>query len=286
MRITSILFATSFTLIAATGWAHLEAGPDDDGPAELRAVQELAVAGQRVGVSLDRARVPAGAAVQLRVSAVEPGAAGRELAVRVMAQTGSPMARVPTPPREIARATVRLATTPVTIPLTLPGLGARAADRLAVAGRITQYTIVVSDGDGDGEGRDPAVVALPAFAYEPEAFRLAIDPPAPGPAGAAVDVTVRVTSVADAPVRGLTIRASGSLFTSSDEARVASLAPGATAVVTLHGVRGEVGAGEATLTAYGSAERGGTASLWTRLEPETGRLAVLPPPVDLLLGMY
>ncbi|MBL8620938.1 MAG: hypothetical protein JNK64_06525 [Myxococcales bacterium] len=279
MRLTSILFATSFTLIAATGWVHLEAGPNDDGPAERRAVQELAVAGQRVGVSLDRARVPAGAAVRLTVSGVEPGAAGRELAVRVMAQTSSPMARVPTPPREVARATVRLATAPVTVPLTLPGMGAR--DRLAVAGRITQYTVVVSDGDQ----RD-AAVALPVFAYEPEAFRLAIDPPAPGPAGAPVDVTVRVTNVADAPLRGVTIRASGSLFTSSDAARVARLAPGATAVVTLHGVRGEVGVGEASLVAYGSAERGGTASLWTRLDPGSGGLTELPPPVDLLLGMY
>ncbi|MBK7077617.1 MAG: hypothetical protein IPH44_35510 [Myxococcales bacterium] len=281
MRLTSILFATSFTLAVATGWVHLEAGPNDDGPAELRAVQELAVAGQRVGVSLDRARVPAGAAVRLTVSAVEPGAAGRELAVRVMAQTGSPMERVPTPPREVARATVRLATAPVTIPLTLPGAPARA-DRLATAGRITQYTVVVSD----GHARDAAVVALPVFAYEPEAFRLAIDPPAPGPAGTPVDVTVRVTSVADAPLRGVVIRAGGSLFTSSDAARVVSLAPGATAVVTLHGVRGEVGAGDASLVAYGNAERGGTASLWTRLDPRTGGLTVLPPPVDLMLGMY
>lgn len=280
MRLTSILFATSFTLIAATGWVHLEAGPTDDGPAERRAVQELAVAGQRVGVSLDRARVPAGAAVRLTVSGVEPGAAGRELAVRVMAQTSSPMSRVPTPPREVARATVRLATSPATIPLTLPGMGAR--DRLAVAGRITQYTIVVSDGDE----RDAAAVALPAFAYEPEAFRLAIDPPAAGPAGAPVDVTVRVTSVADAPLRGVAIRVGGSLVTSSDEARVARLAPGETAVVTLHGVRGEAGAGDGSLVAYGNAERGGTASLWTRLDARTGGLTVLPPPVDLLLGMY
>lgn len=281
MRLTPILFACSFTLVAATGWVHLEAGPTDDGPAERRPTQELAVAGQRVGVALDRARVPAGAAVRLTVSAVEPGAAGRELAVRVMAQTSSPMSRVPTPPREVAHATVRLATSPVTIPLTLPGAPARG-DRLAIAGRITQYTVVVSDGDR----ADAAVVALPAFAYEPEAFRLAIDPPAPGPVGAPVDVTVRVTSVADAPLRGVTIRASGTMFTSSDAARVASLAPGATAVVTLHGVRGEVGAGDASLAAYGSAERGGTASLWTRLDPRTGALTVLPPPVDLLLGMY
>ena len=282
MRLTSILFATSFTLIAATGWVHLEAGPTDDGPAERRAVQELAVAGQRVGVSLDRARVPAGAAVRLTVSGVAPEAIGRELAVRVMAQTSSPMSRVPTPPREVARATVRLATSPVTIPLTLPGTGAPARDRLAVAGRITQYTIVVSDGDQ----RDPAAVALPAFAYEPEAFRLAIDPPAAGPAGAPVDVTVRVTSVADAPLRGVAIRVGGSLVTSSDEARVARLAPGETAVVTLHGVRGEARDGDASLVAYGNAERGGTASLWTRLDACTGGLTVLPPPVDLLLGMY
>ena len=92
--------------------------------------------------------------------------------------------------------------------------------------------------------------------------------------------------LADAPLRGVVIRAGGSLFTSSDEARVASLAPGATAVVTLHGVRGEVGAGDASLVAYGNAERGGTASLWTRLDPRTGGLTVLPPPVDLMLGMY
>lgn len=278
MRLTSILFATSFTLIAATGWVHLEAGPTEEGPAEVRAVQELAVAGQRVGVSLDRRRVPAGAAVRLTVSGVAPDTIGRELAVRVMAQTSSPMSRVPTPPREVASATVQLATSPVTIPLTLPGLGAR--DPLAVAGRITQYTVVVSDGDQ----RD-AAVALPVFAYEPEAFRLAIDPPAPGPAGAPVDVTVRVTSVADAPLRGVAIRVGGSLVTSSDEARVARLAPGETAVVTLHGVRGAVGA-DASLVAYGNAERGGTASLWTRLDARTGGLTALPPPVDLLLGMY
>lgn len=281
MRLSSILFASSFTLIVATGWAHLDAGPNADGPAQLAVVQELTVAGHKIGVTLDRGRVVAGSEVHLTVGAVPPDLVGRELAVRVLAQTGSPMSRVPTPPREVAKAMVRLAATPATLPLTLPGLGGRGGDRLAVAGRISQYTISV-----DPAGREDAAVALPAFAYEPEAFQLAIDAPAAGRAGDALDLTVRVTSVADAPLRGLTVRASGTLFTSSDEVRIATLAPGATAVVTLHGVRGEPGAGDATLAVYGSAERGGTASLWTRLDADTGALAAIAPPFELMPGLY
>ena len=279
MRLSSILFACSFTLVAATGWVRLEAGPGDDGPAALPASRELTIAGQPVRVHLDRDRVAAGSAVTLTVAAVQGAAVGREVPVRLLAQTSSPMSRVPTPPRELAHTTVRLGAQPVTLPLTLPGRAvSREVDRLAVAGQISQYTVVV--------GEREAEVALPAFAYQPEAYRLAIEPPAGGRVGEPLDVTVRVTSVATAPLRGVTIRVSGSLFESPDVARLATLAPGATASVTLHGTRGDTSAGEATLAAFGAAERGGTAALWTRLDRGTGTLAVVPPPYDLLAGLY
>ena len=40
MRLSSILFASSFTLIVATGWAHLDAGPNADGPAQLAVAEK------------------------------------------------------------------------------------------------------------------------------------------------------------------------------------------------------------------------------------------------------
>lgn len=278
MRLASILFASSFTLVVATGWAHLDAADDGDGPAEKPVVQQLSLDGKRVTATLDRGRVPAGESVTLTLAAVDPGLAGRELPVRVMAESGSRMSRVTPPPRQLTASTVRLGSEPVTLSFALPGPGRPGADPLNLAGQATRYSIEV------GEGGDR--IALPAFAYQPEAFHLTLEAPGPVRVGKPVDVAVRVKSLAREPLRDLTVGASSPLFVVDEPARLATLDPGAEVVLHLRGRGIPRDDAPPMIYAYGTAARGGTTATTVELDLQRGTLSEVTAPLGLVAGLY
>lgn len=274
MRLASILFASSFTLVVATGWTHLDAGSDGDGPAELPAAHSFELDGHPVTVSLDRVRVPAGEAVKLTLATTDGRLAGRELPVKVMVQTGSAMSRVPRPPLQLSETKVRLGSEPVTVAVTLPGPKlAKGADPLERAGQAAMYSIVIGAPRGDREG-----VSLPAFAYQPEAFHLAIEAAPAVKVGEPVDVAVRVKSLVADTLRGLTISAASARIVVDQPVRLPTLAAGEEVVVHLRG-RGVDPEGQpSTIMAFASAERGGTTSTWVALDTAKGTVTEIPAP--------
>lgn len=267
MQLAPTLFATSFTLVVAAGLVQLDAGPEADGPARKPVLGVAVVHGHKLAVSLDRDRVPAGQEVTLSILAKE-GGAGDTVRVAVLEQSGSPMMRSMPPPREVFHQDVTIAADgAVKVPIKLAGLArpkGAEVDPLAVAGSAVQYTVQVLPTGGPGE-HDTAAY-LPIFAYEPEAYRLEIEPIAAGAAGTPVDIAVRVTSLADKPLRGVTIGGSGELASVDEPARLEELAPGAQAVVHLKGTRGAPAGDTAMVQVYGFAEYGGTAAAWAKVD--------------------
>ncbi len=290
MNLTAALFTSTFTIVVAAGLVQLDAGPEADGPARKPAMHEAVVGGRHLQVSLDRERVPAGEAVHLTITATDPDAGtGGRLRIALLEQSGSRMSRVMMPPTEVWHHEVRLGREPLSVPVTLGGpadgviAGSGAAgDPLTIAGRATQYTVVVTAAPPDGKGHGGALASaeadtvaglyVPVFAYQPEAFRLTIDPPAAGKPGDPVDVTVRVKSLAGKPLTGISLGLSSEVFAIDDQPRIASLAPGAEQVVHLHGHRTAVAAGPVTLQAFASADYGGTAGAWATIDATDGSL--------------
>lgn len=297
MHLTTTLFTTSFTIVVAAGLAQLDAGPEADGPTGKPALHAATIGGRHLEVSLDRERVPAGEAVHLTIRATDGGPAGETVRVALLEQTGSPASRMPSPPRQVSQKDVQVGSEPVAVALTLSGpttaAGNKAGDPLIVAGRATQYTLVVT---GAGAAKDHGPIAddaglyLPVFAYQPEAYRLTIEPPAAGAPGDTVDVAVRVTSLAGKPLRGITIGLSSELVAIDDQARIDVLAPKAETVVHLHGQRQAVGADPVRMQAYGTAEYGGSAGAWATIDGAHGTLiarASEPDPMMLaILGGF
>jgi hypothetical protein len=318
MKLPLTLFATSFTIVVAAGLVQLDAGPEADGPLRKPALHTITVGDHQLEVSVDRERVPTGEAVKLAIVARHGGGAGDKLRVAVLEQMGSPMSRSMPPPREVFHQDVVVGKDgALTVPLTLTTSAGRLAavteakaatkvDPLLTAGRATQLTIVVSGrGDDAGSaGRADHVASidnvgsvetsadeaayLPVFAYEPEAYRLEIEPIAAGEPGTPVDVAVKVTSLAKAPLRKLTVGASSAIATIDEPATIETLAPGEVRTIHLRGTRVAPPADAASLlvNAYGYAEYGGTAGAWASLAVDGTLLARASEMSDpMLLGL-
>jgi hypothetical protein len=269
MRLPVTLFASSFAIVVAAGLVQLDAGPEADGPATRPALHELTIGDHTLELGLDRERVPTGEAIRLSIVGREGRGAGDKLRVALLEQTGSPMSRSMAPPREVFHQDVVVARDgALSLPIKLAGAAARrpkgapTVDPLLTAGRATQYTIVVSAAGGGGPG--DAAIYLPVFAYEPEAYKLEVEPVVAGAPGTAIDVAVKVTSLVDAPLRGITVGGSSELASIGQPATIAELAPRASVTVHLKGTRVAAAEGPAMVQAYGYAELGGTAAAWAR----------------------
>lgn len=262
MRLT--LFTASFLSVVAAGWTLLDAGAPSDGPARKPALREVTIDGAPVRITLDRDRVPVGESVQVGIALTEAHAGGLDVRVAVLEQSGSPMARVMPPPREISSQVVHLGDSPTQLPIKLAGDAVDpTVDPLLLAGNATQYTIEVSSIKKDAG----AVAALPVFAYQPEAFRLTVDAPAAGKDGDTVDVVVHVESLSDKPLRGLGFSATSTFATINDNPTIETLAPGEQQTLTLHGTRIAPIAGlPALVQAYGWASYGGSATAYVTLD--------------------
>ena len=285
MKLTTITFATCFVVGVGAGWAHLDAGPEPDGPARQLARQEATIGGARIAVSLDRERVRAGDPLVVTLARIErpDGAGDTALRVALLEEDGSMMSRSMPPPREVMTREVTLGARPVMLSLALAGkaddeFGAEPADPLKTAGSATRYTIVVTA----ARPVDGAGIYLPAFAYRPEAFQLSIETPAAGKDEDVVELAVRVKSLAKATLEGINLSVSSSLFTITDRPRLESLAPGEEVVVRVTGKRvalplDNMQADAPPLVlpplvlANGWAEYGGTATAWASLDPDSGK---------------
>lgn len=261
-------FAASFVSVVVAGWNHLDASEPEDGPAAAPALREVTIDGHPLRVGVDHARVAAGAVVHATIAMTDAPAAGLDVQVRVLQQTGSAMSRIQSPPREVSSQRVHVGAAATVVPITLAGIvGAAGADPLATAGAATQYTIVVTS----TRANDPGAGAyLPVFAYQPEAYRLTIEPPGPGQVGDAVEVAVRVKSLAATPLKDLTIGLGTSFLTVADSPVIAELAPGAETVVRIKATRIAPPDGPLFLQATGWAAYGGSASAWLTLAKDSG----------------
>ncbi|MCA9679557.1 MAG: hypothetical protein H6709_06465 [Kofleriaceae bacterium] len=283
MKLSTTLFTASFVSVVVAGWNHLDAVAPVDGPADAPARHEVSIDGHAVRIELDHERIPAGQAIHATIAMVDPGPGGMDVKVQLLEQTGSMASRMPSPPREVSSQRVHLGADATTVPITLAGV-ARGddADPLDFAGSATQYTLVVTaagdgaaaTGNGNGNGLQRFAVDggayLPVFAYEPEAYRLTIDAPAPGKVGDPVDVTIHVESLATRPITELTIGMGASFLEAADSPVIAKLAPGATTDVHVRATRVDPQDGPMLIQAYGWATKGGSAAAWLTVDRDTG----------------
>lgn len=287
MKLPAALFTATFVSTVTAGWALLGAGADVDGPARQPALREATIGGRKVAVVVDRDRVPVGETVHVTLALEgarheEPGV---DVKVRVLEQTGSPMSRSMPPPREVQTQIVHLGAAPSNLAIALDGEAAGPGqDAVRVAGKATQYTVIVSAAkDLDG------AAAVPVFAYRPEAYHLTIDAPAPGKAGEPVAVTIHVKNVAAAELTAIRIGLSSNFISTDESPLVASLAPGAETTVVVHGKRTAPAGTEPMVQASGWAGYGGTSAAWITVDPATGAIAArgersIGSPFDLVGG--
>jgi hypothetical protein len=291
MSHTTTVFATSFLVAVAAGWSLLDASPETEGPDARPALHELVVDGAKLSIGLDKERVPAGQKVHVTLAMVDGGTPrGVDLEVTLLEQQGDMMSRSMPPPREVARKSVHVGAEPVVLPLELAGAtrGRRAQDPILSAGSATQYTIVVAPAKA-GEDDADAMAYVPAFAYQPEAFALTVDPPAPAEVGAPTEVVVRVKNVSGKPLKGISLGLSTALVTTNEAPRIDTLAPGAETVVRIKGTRVAAPDGAAPIIqVFGYAEYGGTAAAWAEVDPATGKLArrASAPYAAAVLGLF
>jgi hypothetical protein len=272
MKLTTSLFAVSFLSVVAAGWAQLDADAPTDGPAGKPTLRDVTLGGHALHVAIDHDRVPVGEKVHVRLAMTDLPRRGYDVRVSLLEQRGSPMARMMPPPRTVETKVVHLGPEATTLAFELAGRDAKA-DPIRTAGGVVRYTIAVTsarNGRNDAGG-----TAIPVFAYVPPAYQLTLDPPALADDGKPIDLAVHVKSLAAKPLTRIQINVSSSFIQAAGASTIATLAPGAEAVVHLHGKRVTTSAAP-FVQVYGLAEYGGSAATLVKIDPTTGHATAEP----------
>ena len=256
-RISLVVFLSTLALTIPATWNRTAADGPQDGAAERPPVTTLALGDTSVQLAVDRGEVEAGGQVHLTLVATSDARRQQQVLVAVYGESGSPMSRMPSPPRVVETRQVDLVAQSggglaKTIALTLPG----PADGEGSPGQTTRYTVVVRGSGGSSSGS----AAITVNAVTPEAFHITVASVSSPDASGRIEAVLRVKNVSAKAVNGLSISINAAGLSADPVAPIAILSPGETREVRLSGVlAADSGDGPIQLQVYGYAGVGGSA---------------------------
>ncbi len=208
VRWAAIGFTATVSLLIPAVWHATEADLPVDGALVKPPIESFTVNGVEVKVEVDRGAVAPGEEVHLKLIAFSDKPQRLALVVSEQAGDSEPMERVSRPPEVLSKKSITVKAAPgggevATLTFRLPRSKGKK-------GGVKQYSLLIEPAKRVDPGEDGEEVAalINVVTHDPEAYSVAIEPPASIEPGKAFDLTVRVKNPGKKAIKGVHIELS------------------------------------------------------------------------------